>query len=119
MTDVYWNRRRGLWSVREGGRVIGHRRDVLMGDVELVVREAAVLRMRARRQREVCAWAQGELSGIVDHPDAPELPTCGAARIRFTPFSRADFHTERGEPVRWCHMLYLDPHGAAWGWSCR
>lgn len=127
MTDVYWNRRRGLWSVREGGRVVRHEPDVALGLVTFVVRPAAVERIQVRRQREVCAWASGLYLPDAEPPpgQAPRVyepwdpRERGWTRIHFRPFVRFDFHDEAGRTVLECGILGLWADGKAWGWECQ
>lgn len=116
MTDAYWHTRRGMWSVREGGRVVEHVPQIYLWDVSLVVRESAVARVRLRGQREVCAWATGRRVEIPDE----DLPDRGFARVLFRPFERPDFHHGlSGRSLTWCRLLMLNPDGEAWGWECR
>lgn len=59
MTDVYRNLTRGLWSVREGGRVVEHVPEIALRDVRLIVQpggRAAVIRTGTR---SVHAYARG------------------------------------------------------------
>ncbi|WP_342163948.1 hypothetical protein [Methylobacterium sp. SD21] len=59
MTDVYRNLARRCWSVREGGRVVEHVREIALADVRLIVQpggRAAVIRTA---RRSVHAYARG------------------------------------------------------------
>lgn len=108
MTEAYWHTRRGVWSVREGGRVIGHAPWVSLEDVTLVVRLSTVERIRLRRQREVCAWASGTRY--------PGTRVRGGHRISFDPFLNDAFVLDDGTPVTRCTMLFLERDGGAWIW---
>lgn len=57
IVDVYRNRRLRprAWSVREGGRVSRHVREIVLMDVQFHVHAAAVARVQRLRQRAVCA----------------------------------------------------------------
>ncbi len=110
MTDAYWHTRRGLWSVREGGRVVEHVPRLCLHGVTLVVRESAVARVRLRGQREVCAWATGTR--------VLSVRGGGGVRLRFCPFTLDAFATDEGTAVTRCRILHLEPNGEAWAWRC-
>ncbi len=103
MTEVavYWHTRRRAWSIRAGNRVVRHVAETALRDVRFVVHAAAVARVQARRQREVCAFAIGV--PIV----APLWPS--AIRVRFDPFEAASFLTKDGlQVVRASLVHFLD-----------
>lgn len=109
MTQAYWHTRRRLWSLREGGRVVAHEPRVMLLDVSLVVLPGAVTRVRVRRQREVCAWADGQR--VIAGPGG------GGFRLLFDPYRWATFVLAEDEtPVTGCRVLRLEPNGEAWGW---
>lgn len=109
MTDVYYNRRRWQWSLRERGRVVGHADQVSLRDVALVVSVPAVMRVRSTGQRAVCAFARGALS---------DEPRDGRGElIGFDPHLHTSFVTVDGREVSGCQGLFLSPAGIAWGWG--
>lgn len=57
--DVYWNRTRRLWSVREDGLVVGHVAEIVLGRVTLHASEPARQRMLRTGERTVHAYARG------------------------------------------------------------
>ncbi|MEH3065304.1 MAG: hypothetical protein PGN33_22005 [Methylobacterium radiotolerans] len=109
MTDVYWNRRKRCWSLRERGRVIGHAEEVHLHDVRFVVSLSAVLRYRRTDTREVCAVARGTLG---------YRPRDGRSHeLRFNPDVHETFMTGESTQVRGCRFLFLSPEGAALAWG--
>ena len=104
MIDAYWNRRKGLYSLRQNGRVIGHEPALCLIEVTLVVKPGAIARIRRTGQREVCAWATGQL--------VPVRPEVGDEEyLEFNPFRDDAFLDEEGKPVHACRVLHLMPRG--------
>ncbi|MRI56569.1 hypothetical protein D8770_21785 [Methylobacterium sp. DB1607] len=106
MAEIYRHRRLLAWSVREGGRVVGHREAVALVDVVLVASEAGRVRCLRRGQREVVAWARGELA---------DLPRpAGAERLRYG-LDRPGFRAGDGErPVTRARAAWFERDGTAW-----
>ncbi|SOR28808.1 conserved protein of unknown function [Methylorubrum extorquens] len=102
--EVYRNRSRRLWSVRECGRVVGHRLDVALVGATFRAREAARIRCLRSGARDVHAWASGELS---------DLPRpAGARRLRYRveePGFRCD-----GRVVVRAAAAWFEADGTAW-----
>ncbi|CAO4147838.1 hypothetical protein [Methylorubrum aminovorans] len=112
MTDAYWNHRRRLWSIREGGCVIGHEAEVCLLDVRLVVSRSAIARVRLRGQREVvCAWASGRRV-------APRRLGGEEVGLSFNPYRDDAFLDDWDRPVTGCSVLILqafeDGSNVAW-----
>ncbi|SFU93483.1 hypothetical protein SAMN02799631_03246 [Methylobacterium sp. 174MFSha1.1] len=106
MAEIYRHRGRRLWSVREGGRVVGHVEAIALVDVALVASEAGRRRCLRRGQREVVAWARGEVA------DLP-LPA-GAERLRYG-LDRPGFRAGDGErPVARATAAWFEADGSAW-----
>lgn len=82
---VYWHLRKRLWSLLDprSKRVIGHRTELVLVDVRLIVSEAIRQRVIARRRRTVHAYAEGLLS--------EETPRPGGVRLRYNPFEAGHF----------------------------
>lgn len=111
MTDVYWNRHRWCWSLRERGRVVGYADEVHMHDVTFVVSVPAVMRYRRTDTRAVCAVARGTLG---------YRPRGGRAQIvRFAPDFYTTFVTDDRRPVAGCEELYLSPQCDTLAWGLR
>lgn len=106
--DVYWNRllRPRAWSVREGGRVHRHVREIVLRDVLFVVHPAAVARLQRLRQRAVCAYARGTLI------EAPRYPS--AVRVSFDPFDGPHFLTPDGVAVVRASLAHFMENGECW-----
>ncbi|MCJ2006744.1 hypothetical protein [Methylobacterium sp. J-092] len=104
--DVYRNLRRRAFSIREGGRVVGHRQAVMLRDVTFIVSAAGVRRVRSRGQREVVAFARGVLS---ESPLAEQ-----AVRVRFDPYRAADFTLPDGTSIKAAAVVSFLADGSCW-----
>jgi hypothetical protein len=104
--DVYRNLVRRAWSVREGGRVVGHEPVVTLRDVRFVVSEAARQRTLRLRQRAVMAWATGTRC------DAPRYPS--AIRVRFNPYAGPNFTTPDGTVVLRASLVHFMEDATCW-----
>ncbi|SDM27285.1 hypothetical protein SAMN05216360_101398 [Methylobacterium phyllostachyos] len=109
MTDVYrcLSRRTTPWSIREGGRVVGHRDSLALRDVSFRVSAAGVARIRRRYQREVVAHAQGALAESGPVPD-------DAVRVRFNPYAAASFTLPDGSPISAAAVVLFLADGSCW-----
>lgn len=109
MVDVYRCLRRTSlpWSIREGGRVVGHRAALALRDVTFRVSAAGCARVRARRQREVVAHARGS------HSESGPVPP-GAVRVRFDPYASAAFTLPDGSPIAAAALVLFLPDGTCW-----
>lgn len=107
--DVYrcLTRRTSPWSIREGGRVVGHRDALALRDVVFRVSAAGCARIRVRRHREVVAHARGVLV------ESAVVPT-GAQRVRFDPYVLAAFTLPDGSPIAAAALVAFLPDGTAW-----
>ncbi|KQT93445.1 hypothetical protein ASG60_08040 [Methylobacterium sp. Leaf469] len=106
MADVYRHRRRRAWSVRVGGRVVGHRASVCLVGVVLRASEAGRVRCLDRGSREVVAWARGELADLAR--------PVGSDRLRYrldTPGFRAG---DEGRRVSGGAAAWFEADGTAW-----
>ena len=108
MVDVYrcLTRARLPWSLRDSGRVVGHRDALALRDVEFRVSTAGCARIRARRQREVVAYARGVL---IESPVTEQ-----AQRVRFDPYRAADFTLPDGSPIRSAAFVHFLADGSCW-----
>lgn len=106
--DVYWNRRirPRAWSVREGGRVHRHVREITLRDVRFIVHVAAVERVQRLRQRAVCAYARGIPC------EAPRYAS--AVRVTFDPYDGPHFTTEDGTIVLRASLAHFMENGECW-----
>jgi len=71
--DVYRNRTRKAWSLRERGRVVGHVPAIVLRDVVLRASEAGRQRCLRTGARDVHAWATGTVSEGERPPSARRL----------------------------------------------
>ncbi len=112
MTDVYYNRRKWMWSLRERGRVVGYADQVCMRDVSLVVSLPAVMRVRRSGQRAVCAFARGTVVDETWDDDTGQT-------IGFQPRVHDSFVNVDGRAVAGCERLLLPVMGPVLGWGLR
>lgn len=104
MVEVYRNRTRSRWSVRECGRVVDHRLGVALVGVTFRASEAARLRCLRTGARDVHAWASGELA---------DLPRPGeAVRLRYR-IKEPGFRVEGRIVVR-AAVVWFEADGTAW-----
>ena len=109
VTDVYWNRSRRLWSVRERGRVVAHAPAIALSGVRFRASEASRMRCLRTGARDVHAWAAGTIEGVSRTGDA--------SRLRYR-IEEAGFRVE-GRVVTRAAAVWFEADGAAWcegGW---
>lgn len=107
--DVYWNRTRRVWSVREEGRVIGHVSEIVLGRVTLHASEPARQRMLRTGDRTVHAYARGyRVEGWLRPFDAPQLVYSPSAGPGFV---------AGGKLVVRAVGVWFEPDGTAWAWG--
>ncbi|MCJ2020965.1 hypothetical protein MKK84_26685 [Methylobacterium sp. E-065] len=109
-SDVYRNLTRRLWSVRVGGRVVGHVPAIVLADVVLRASEAGRLRCLRTGARDVHAWA----TGTVAEGDRPP----SAQRLRYGLWCPG-FRTN-GLLVTRAAQVWFEADGSAWcvgGWD--
>lgn len=104
--EVYRNLSRRAFSIREGGRVVGHRQALVLRDVTFRVSEAGVRRIRSRLQREVVAHARGVLW------ESPR--SAQALRVRFDPYRAFDFTLDDGSPISGAAVVHFLADGSCW-----
>jgi hypothetical protein len=108
MTHLWFNLHRRDWTVKDGRAPVRHLPSACLVSVTFTVREAARLRVVARRCREVHAWAAGELS------DGGEVPP-GAVEVSYNPYRGPTFYRkDTGDPVVGAARVYFQPDGRAW-----
>lgn len=71
--QVYWNRIRRKWSVRDkrSRKVIAHAGDCLLVNCKMHVSTAGLRRCRATGQHDVFAWIEGDLRQCDEWRDRP------------------------------------------------
>lgn len=105
MTDVYRHRPKRLWSVRDHGRVSGHRQAVALADATFRVSEPGRLRA-LRGRREVHAVVSGTL---VD-----ALPPPGAVRVGYRISEPGFRRRDTGEVILTAIAVYFSEDGSCW-----
>ena len=103
--EVYRNLTRRAWSVRAGGRVVGHVPAIALGDVTLRSSNAARLRCLRLGARDVHAWARGVPT------DAARPP--GAVRFRYR-LTEPGFRLADGALVTAAAAAWFEEDGSAW-----
>ena len=92
-SQVYFNRNRKVWSVRQLGRVVAHVDRLCMVDCKMKVSERMRSTLLATRKRTVHAWITGVI--VSSAPEGQPL-----VEIRYEPFSFGYFFTKDGlQPV--------------------
>ncbi|GJE74889.1 hypothetical protein [Methylorubrum suomiense] len=104
VAEVYRHRPRGLWSVRECGRVVGHREAIALVGVILRASEAARLRCLRTGARDVHAWAAGTVA---------DLPRPEGARRLLYRIEEPGFRVE-GAVVTRAAAAWFEADGSAW-----
>lgn len=93
---VYFNLRKKVFSVQQGGRVVAHVSSIDLYDVKFQVREAGRQRLLATKQKNVHAFVVGR--ALV--PGGPALDLNFDFRVTYNPYKAATFTiAETGEPI--------------------
>lgn len=103
--EVYRNLTRRAWSLRVGGRVVGHVPAIALRDVVLRASEASRLRCVRLGLRDVHAFARGV-------PSTDSRPP-GALRFRYR-LSEAGFRLADGQAVSAAAAAWFEADGSAW-----
>jgi hypothetical protein len=104
--QVYKNLRRGDWSIRAKGKVIGHASDCVLANVTFHVSEAARQRVIRNHCREVHAWVVGELVDLA--PDGERIP------ITYRPFDGGSFvRRDNGAPIAGAAFVHFTANEGA------
>ena len=108
--QVYKNLHRGDWSVRKGGKVVAHEREVWLADCSFHVAARARERVVRTKCREVHAWAIGELTE--GHGVAASVASGRA--FTYNPYRCATFtFRDTGEPVTCARYVHFQANGGA------
>jgi hypothetical protein len=110
---VYWNVRSKVWSVKalegpEKGRVMFHRKQVILADVVGKVSEAGRQRVLRERRKNVHAGLVGTLKTGPQHGVAGAIEWVGD-RITYNPYKNKTFvHVLDGSEYEGSAYAYLD-----------
>jgi hypothetical protein len=105
--QVYKNLRRGDWSIRANGKVIGHAAECILANVTFHVSEATRQRVIRNHCREVHAWAIGELiNDLAPHGER--------IAVTYRPFESGSFvRRDNGAPIAGAPFVHFtDNEGA-------
>lgn len=89
IVEVYLNTHATAWSVRAKGKVIGHANYVALHNVSFVVQQGGRLRSIKDGQKNVHAWAKGEL--ILDKDSLDKIAKLGMSTLKYDPQIDATF----------------------------
>ena len=78
VVNIYWNVHCHCWSVRQGGRVVGHVKSLSLRDVTWRVQASGRERVRREGKKNVHAYASGRVVDLVVF-DGSEMP------VRYNP----------------------------------
>lgn len=107
MTDVYRNLTRGVWSVRQGGRVVEHVHEIALADVRLVVQPGGRLACLRMGTRSVHAYARGTRIPFESVPP-------GSIEVGYNPFEFGFFTFRPGfSKVLSCRLAVFTAAGKA------
>jgi hypothetical protein len=101
--DIYRNLHHGsddspVWSVRSGGKVIGHASQVLIASPKFVVGQKARERVLREKSKNVHAFVRGEVSAVND--DVPDVNDGSWRVAKYNPYKYSTFvDSETDEPV--------------------
>jgi len=56
---VYWNLHKKTWSVRQGGKIVGHSDLIFLKDCRFLVAKAGQARVRREKKKERPRWRIG------------------------------------------------------------
>lgn len=104
--EVYRNLTRRAWSVRVGGRVVGHVQAVALAGVTLRSSDAARQRCLRTGARDVHAWARGFPLTGVPRP-------AGAVRFRYR-LAEPGFRLSDGTAFTAAAACWFEGDGSAW-----
>ena len=82
--QVYKNLNNGLWSVRYKGKVIAHKSALILSDVDFRVSEAGRQRVLRERQKNVHAYANGNI--------IEALPNAQVIEATYNPYDVSYFY---------------------------
>lgn len=107
MTDVYRNLTRRTWSVREGGHVVEHVREIALIDVRLVVQPGGRAACLRTGHRGVHAYARGTR---IPYEGVPE----GTIEVGYNPWCSEFFTSRPGfQKVLSCRFAVFTDNGIA------
>lgn len=107
--DVYWNRTRRLWSLREDGLVVAHLDRLALGRVTFHASEPGRQRMLRTGERTVHAYARG-------YPIDGMLRPAAAVPLHYSPHAGPGF-VAGGRIVTRAVIVWFEPQGEAWAWG--
>ena len=110
MVEVYRNlNKRGaapVYSIREGGRVVGHSENVWIENATFVVRESGRQRVLREKRKNVHAWVKGKRIA------APAALPRGERSVSYDPYKVGYFYDRAsGSSVVQARLVQIGPQG--------
>ena len=116
--EVYRNLHKNCWSVRNNatGHVLWHCNEVLLQDVDLVVRPAGRAKVLREKRKNVHAFAKGEILYTSVGDNLKKIDTDGYIekfkQIVYDPYQYESFiYVESKEPIFKADTVHLDNKG--------
>lgn len=103
--DVYWNLHKKLWSVRHKGKVIAHRKNVLVENAKFVVQPAGRERVRREGRKNVHAFVRGDINAFF------WIAGKDLKQVRYNPYEMDSFQFADGSPAKVSDWVELTPEG--------
>lgn len=135
IVDVYFNIRRGIWSVRRAGKVVGHCKTLILRNAKFMVSEAGRQRVLREQCKNIHAWVRGELIEVSDPSLAEQLgiPSLeeqleigfparrpqgddGGCYVRYNPYLYRTFVDQDDLPVHHATEVLMS-HGVVTAWG--
>lgn len=107
---IYWNFTRKRWSVQNArtGRVVAHRRELVLFMPTFSVSQAGRLRVLRERRKNVHA----KVAGMTVPCRA--VPTLRWERVRYNPYRDETFVSGAGDRVDTAKYAHFRPDGTVW-----
>lgn len=100
----YWNLHDDVWSLMQGGKVVGYANTLRLSDVEFRVRPGGRAKVLAKKRKGVHAFAIGYITEM--NGEKPE----GFERVvTYRPYERGEFfYTDTEEAAKFTDEAYLE-----------
>lgn len=100
----YWNLHDDVWSLTQGGIVVGYAKSVRLTDVEFRVRPGGHAKVLEKKRKNVHAFAIGYIAELDG-----EKPEGFERVVTYRPYERDDFFfPATGETAKWADEAYLE-----------
>ena len=108
-TQVYFNLRAKMLSVRVGGKVVAHAPAIALDNPTFHVSEAGRQRVLKNRRKNVHAWVSGDWRGYL-HTGASSIIPENSVEVTYNPYKFSTFVLAKdGSPIK--NARYVAIHG--------